>query len=212
MVWFCTKIRQFSHVNFARRNDIILLSLEDINFGLAMKGDMHMYQPGDRVVYSSHGVCDILFLEYRTIDRKQVEYYVLSPVERSEARFFIPTKNELAVSKLRPLISPEGIDMILKEQGNVDPVWIVDEGIRKQKYRELISRGEPRDLVGMVHALHLHRKSQRENGRKFHLCDENFLRDAEKLIYSEFSLVLGISHEAVKTYIHKVSNIKKCRE
>ena len=171
-----------------------------------------MYQPGDRVVYSSHGVCDILFLEYRAINRKQVEYYVLSPVEQSEARFFIPTQNELAVSKLRPLVSSEEINRILKEQSEVGSVWIADEGIRKQKYRELISRGDPCALVGMIYALHLHRKSQQENGRKFHLCDENFLRDAEKLICSEFSLVLGISHEAVKAYVHKITNTEKCRE
>ena len=171
-----------------------------------------MYQVGDRVVYGSHGVCDILYLEYRTVNRKQVEYYVLSPIDRPEARFFVPTHNELALSKLRPLITPEGIHTTLKMQSAARLEWIVDEGLRKQTYRELINRGDPHALVGMIRALHIHRRTQHEIGRKFHLCDENFLREAEKLICSEFSLVLDVAPESVKSYVHEVTNTEKCRE
>jgi hypothetical protein len=33
------------------------------------------------------------------------------------------------------------------------------------------------------------------------MCDENFLRDAEKLLSTEFSLVLGIGQNEVGEYI-----------
>ena len=38
-------------------------------------------------------------------------------------------------------------------------------------------------------------------GRKLHLCDENFMRDAEKLLNAEFSLVLNIAPNEVEGYI-----------
>jgi RNA polymerase-interacting CarD/CdnL/TRCF family regulator len=53
----------------------------------------------------------------------------------------------------------------------------------------------------MVRSLHHHKEQQREAGKKFHLGDENFLRDAERLLNSEFSMILGIDAKEVGTYI-----------
>ena len=161
-----------------------------------------MYQPGDRVVYGIHGVCNILDLELRTIDRKKVEYFVLSPMDQPEARFYVPTQNKAALSKLRPLVNSDQLKEILHGRGLEVASWIQDENHRKQKYRELINRADVAELVCMVRDLHVHRQKQLEQGRKFHLCDENFLRDAEKLLCSEFSLVLNIPQSEVKSYIH----------
>ena len=44
-------------------------------------------------------------------------------------------------------------------------------------------------------------EAQAAAGRKFHLCDENFLRDAEKLLSSEFALILGVAPNQVQDYI-----------
>ena len=49
-----------------------------------------MYNIGEFVVYGVHGVCRILNLEDRTVDRKVLRYYVLEPLDQSGARFFCP--------------------------------------------------------------------------------------------------------------------------
>lgn len=36
-----------------------------------------MFQSGDQVIYGIHGMCRIIELETRKIDRKLIEYYVL---------------------------------------------------------------------------------------------------------------------------------------
>ncbi len=84
--------------------------------------------------------------------------------------------------------------------------WISDENQRKQTYRELIGSGDRGALVAMVCALHIHKKEQEQQGKKFHLCDENFLRDAEKLLSTEFSLVLDIEQEQVGSYVLSAIN------
>jgi RNA polymerase-interacting CarD/CdnL/TRCF family regulator len=53
----------------------------------------------------------------------------------------------------------------------------------------------------MVRSLHRHKDEQAAAGRKFHLCDENFLRDSEKLLSSEFALVLNMDHAQAVAYI-----------
>ena len=73
--------------------------------------------------------------------------------------------------------------------------------MRKQRYRELISSGDRGSLLCMVRTLYHHKMTQQEAGWKFHLCDENFLRDAQRLLDSEFSLILGIAPKEVGAYI-----------
>ena len=48
---------------------------------------------------------------------------------------------------------------------------------------------------------HIHKELQAAAGRKFHLCDENFLRDAERLLSGEFSFVLGMDRASVTDYV-----------
>ena len=160
-----------------------------------------MYQCAELVFYGSHGVCRIIDIEMRKIDRKMIEYYVLEPVDQSGARFYIPTQNQAAVAKLRPIMTQDKLDALLNSDDAAADAWISDENQRKQLYRELITGGDCAALIRMVHSLHKHKLEQEEKGRKFHLCDENFLRDAQKLLSSEFSLVLNIPQEQVGQYI-----------
>lgn len=162
-----------------------------------------MYQIGDRVVYGSHGVCAIVGLEQRTVDRKKVEYYAMEPLDQPGARFYVPTQNPAALAKIRPVLSREELETLLCSDDVRQDAWIQDEGRRKQYYRELISSGDRAALLSMIGCLYRHKAEQAAMGRKFHLCDENFLRDAQKLLNSEFALVLGMEPGEVGEYLRK---------
>lgn len=160
-----------------------------------------MFQQGSQVVYGVHGVCNILENELRTINRKKVEYYVLQPVEQPEARYYVPVQNENAVAKMNPILTRQGIEELLQGKDVLSQTWIVDENQRKQYYKTVIGSGDRAALIGMVRLLYQHKKEQLTTGRKFHLSDENFLRDAEKLLSGEMSIVLGIPRNEVGAYI-----------
>lgn len=160
-----------------------------------------VFQLGDQVVYGIHGVCCIVDTQIRSIDRKKVEYFVLEPREQPGARYYVPTQNPVALSKLRPLLSREALDALLNSEEARKDTWISDENHRKQYYRELINSGDRAALISMVRSLHRHKDEQAAAGRKFHLCDENFLRDSEKLLSSEFALVLNMDHAQAVAYI-----------
>lgn len=163
-----------------------------------------MFQKGEYVLYGIHGVCRILDLEVRSVNKKRIEYYVLEPAEQIGTRFYVPTQNEAAVSKLHPIISQKELEEILQPENICTEHWIADENQRKQHYKELLSAGDRVALMRMVHTLHRHRKQQLELGKKFRLCDESFLRDAEKLLDTEFSMVLGIPQEQISSFIQNV--------
>lgn len=162
-----------------------------------------MYQPGDQVLYGIHGVCRILDVEERRVDRKRVEYYVLEPLEQPGSRYYVPTQNAAAVAKLRPMLTQPELDALLHSDAVRQDSWIADENARKLRYRDLINSGDRGALISMVSTLHRHKQSQTAAGRKFHQCDENFLRDAEKLLNSEFARVLNLEENQVMGYVLK---------
>ena len=165
-----------------------------------------MYQSGDYVVYGIHGVCRVLQQEQQNVDRRQVTYLVLEPLEQAGARFLVPAHNQAALAKLRPVLSYEELDALLHSREVRENAWIADENRRKQHYRELINSGDRMALLRMVRTLHLQKSAQAAAGRKFHMCDDNFLRDAERLLNSEFSLILGIEPNEVSSYVLSALN------
>lgn len=160
-----------------------------------------MYQIGDDVLYGIHGVCRVVDQEERCVDKKRVTYLVLEPKEQTGARFYVPCHNPAAMAKLRSVMTKEELDSLLRAESVRENAWIEDENQRKQHYRELISSGDREALLRMVGTLHVHKEAQAAAGRKFHLCDENFLRDAEKLLSAEIALVLGIEPSQVGKYV-----------
>ena len=160
-----------------------------------------MYQSGTYVIYGIQGVCRVVGTEVQRVNRKKTEYLVLEPVEKSESRFYVPTQNPAALEKLRPVLSRDEMAQILSSSVVRADCWIPEENLRKQRYRDLISSGDRMALMQMVSSLYRYKTGQSEAGRKFHQCDENFLRDAEKLLSSEISLVLELMPEQALDYL-----------
>ena len=162
-----------------------------------------MYQLGDKVVYGSHGVCCVVGQEERVVDKRKVTYLALEPVGQGGSRFLVPTHNAAAMSKLSHMLKPEELEALLQPEKNSGDVWIRDENQRKQSYREMISAGDRQKLPAMIRALYRHKDAQQAAGKKVHLCDENFLRDAERLLANEISIVLDMEPDRAKQYLRE---------
>lgn len=156
-----------------------------------------MYDCGKQLVYGIHGICAITEIEEKVIDRKTVSYYVLVPLAQPGAKYYIPVHNHVALTKLRELLTPVEVKALLESSAPDESLWIPEENRRKLRYRELIGNCDPVSMYHMVRLLQNHRDEQLAQGRKFHICDAVFLKDAKALLVSEFSYVLGIHKDAV---------------
>ena len=162
-----------------------------------------MYQKGSYVVYGIQGVCRIIGTETQNVNRKNVEYLVLESVEKTELRYYLPTQNAAAMGKLKAVLSAEELCRVLNSEEVHQDCWIPEENLRKQHYRDLISGGDRQSIMQMLHNLYRHRQQQAETGRKFHQCDDNFLRDAERLLSREVALVMDFTREEALEYLRK---------
>ena len=163
-----------------------------------------MYQAGDWVVYGIQGVCRVVGTEKQLVNRKRTQYLVLEPLAQPESRFYLPVDNPTAMAKLQPVLSQEQLEQLLSSEQVRRDVWIAEENLRKQHYREMIGSGDREVLMQIVYTLHRHKASQIVAGKKFHQSDENFLRDAEKLLSSEIALTMSLSAEAARDYLRRM--------
>ena len=58
-----------------------------------------MYSIGEVVLYGSNGVCEITEITTKKIGKDSIEYYVLKPVCSDSSTLFVPTQNEMLVSR-----------------------------------------------------------------------------------------------------------------
>lgn len=162
-----------------------------------------MFEAGQWVVYGVHGVCRVVGKEKQLVNRKRTEYLVLEPLAQNESRYFVPTANAAAMAKLREVLSAPELKALLVSDEIRRDCWIADENQRKQYYRDLTSNGDRVSILKMTHCLYRYKAEQLAAGRKFHLCDDNFLRDAEKLLSSEIALVLEMTQEEAREYLRE---------
>ncbi|MBR4290274.1 MAG: hypothetical protein IKT52_06515 [Oscillospiraceae bacterium] len=162
-----------------------------------------MYQVGEWVVYGIHGVCRVEGVEKQLVNRKRTQYLVLEPLAHSQSRFYLPTENPAAMAKLRPVLNKDELTELFASEELRQDIWVQEENHRKQYYRELISSGDRITVMKMVSTLYRYKEAQTAAGRKFHQSDDNFLRDAEKLLASEIALVMELSPEEARNYLRE---------
>lgn len=131
-----------------------------------------MYKIGDTVIYKNDGVCTITEITVKIFRDKEIEYYVLNPVHNKNAEIFVPKSNPDLVSKMRKVLTKDEIMNIIESMPEEDEIWISDETNRKEKYKEILTLGDRKELVRLIKTLYIHKQNQKQCGRKLHLADE----------------------------------------
>lgn len=165
-----------------------------------------MYSIGEKVMYAGHGVCLIDGVEERMVDKKAVSYFVLQPLNHGQTLFYVPVHNPAALAKMRYLLTSDQIKAYLQSSAAFEDCWIPEENRRKLRYKELANSGNFLAILQMYHTLLRQKELQLAAGRKFHLCDENFLRDAKRILDSELSIVFDVSVSEIPQLIETLKN------
>ena len=161
-----------------------------------------MFNLNDTILYGSHGVCTIVDICKKDFCGDQLEYYTLKPVYDNNASvIFVPTKNTDLTDKMRQILSAAEVHALIHSMPDEQFIWIENENERKMAYADIIRRGDRQELIQLIKTLHQHQENQKANGKKLYVSDENFFREAEKLLYEEFAYVLHLQQDQVLPFI-----------
>lgn len=160
-----------------------------------------MYKVNEIVLYGNEGVCKITEIMTRSFGNKTMDYYVLKPVYSKGSTIYVPIENEELTNKLKKILSAEEIMELIHGMPDADSVWVDNDNLRKEKYKDILRNGNRVELVQLIRTLYLHQQKLKDNGKKFHAADDKFFKDAEKILYDEFAYVLKIKQEEVIPFI-----------
>ena len=160
-----------------------------------------MFKVNDVVVYGSQGVCEIIGIDERKIDGVSRTYFVLKPKDDRGATCYIPTWNEKALAKMRKVMTKQEVDALIDSMPSKSPNWIANEKDRKESYKNILASRDQSAIISMVQALFSHKKEREAEGKRMHMSDELFLKDAEQLLYNEWQYVLNVDKAGLMSYI-----------
>ncbi len=145
-----------------------------------------MYSVGQKVLYGSNGVCVIEDITEKKVGREKIEYYVLKPVCAKSSTLYVPTHNEKLVSRIRFVLSADQIRDILKNFKS-ELSWDDNKLNRNDSFRAVISGARCDELISLVRLIYSKRAELEQRGKRLHVSDERFLREAEKMLCDEIS-------------------------
>ena len=165
-----------------------------------------MYRIGDKVVYGALGVMEIIEITDQTVGDVTRKYYVMKEYASASSSFtYVPLDNEALTSQMKPLLSKDEIIEVVRKAKNSPPLeWIEDNRARSEAYKKILSTADRTLLLSMIDSVYKTGLRREEEGKKNYIADENSMRRAEKLISTEFSLVLGIPESDVPEFIKNV--------
>lgn len=162
-----------------------------------------MFTQGETVIYGTNGVCRIDGVTQMDITGEKKDYYVLKPVFNGRSTLFVPTDNEKLVGRMRPLITETGIRALAKKFPSIEPLWIEDEDERKARCAAALADNDRETALALIKAIRIHRDRQFSIGKKLHVADERFLKDAEKLLREEAAFVLDKEYDRVLAFLNE---------
>lgn len=160
-----------------------------------------MFKKGELIICGGHGVCRVMDITDNPIDRldKKRKYYLLEPVFEKTSTIYTPVDNEKVI--MRRIMNKEEAQKLIEHIREIDVVWVQEEKRREQTYKDAIRTYDSRSLVQIIKTLYLRKKGRINEGKKVLSSDEQYLRKAEELLYSEMSIALSIPRNQVEAYI-----------
>lgn len=161
-----------------------------------------MYKVGDLVVYSTQGVCEVIYIgpiDLPMIDKSK-KYYTLEPIAKREQVVYASVDND--TSTMRAVISKKEANDFIKKIPSIDPIVITNEKERENQYKSIVRSCDLYKIAGLIKNLNERKKEREIAGKKVTVLDDKYYRQAETQICGELSVVLGASREDVISYFN----------
>ncbi len=162
-----------------------------------------MYKVNDYVVYKKD-VCLVKEIKSNRINDSY--YYVLIPIDDDSLKIKVPVDNKMGF--IRDIISKKETEKLIEKIPFIDPLANIEDKYIEKTYKDLIYNGKQEDLVKIIKTAYLRNKDRESANRKLSDKDIHYFEQAERYLYNEIAISLGVSFEKAKEYIvDKVSKL-----
>ncbi|WP_075618842.1 CarD family transcriptional regulator [Paenisporosarcina indica] len=161
-----------------------------------------MFNIGDVIIYSIHGLCQIDNICEKTFSDGTRTYYDLHPVGQSNLTISIPVDNDKVV--MLKLLNREEAEEILQSFRLPGTSWIEDLRLRNKKYRITVKTGNRTEIALVINTLMRKKLELSMQNMKLPDQDLTLLNTIQTLLFTEIAHALDCSIEEI---IKKVNNM-----
>lgn len=163
-----------------------------------------MFNIGDLIIYSIHGICHIDDICEKTYLGVTKNYYVLHPVEDSKLIISTPVDNDKVT--MQELIHRDEAEEVLESFKLPGISWIEISSQRAQIYSEIVKTGNRKEISKIVSTLMRKRHKAEINGKRLYLQDNRLLTFIQNIMFTELAMSLNTTTEAIYEKINSLIN------
>lgn len=152
-----------------------------------------MFNIGDFVVYKKD-VCKIVDIKEKYY--KNIDYFSLEPVFDNTLKIDVPKDS----SFLRDIISKNEVEKIIDRIPSID-IIATNEKLLENEYKRLLHEEGYDGLIKIIKTTYLRNSDRINKNKKISEKDEIYFNLAEKYLYNEFAVSLGVTPDEAKDYV-----------
>lgn len=160
-----------------------------------------MFNIGDLIIYSTHGICQVDDICEETYFGVAKDYYLLHPIEDSKLKISTPVDNDKVI--MLQLLTKEEAEEILESFKLPGIDWIQMDNDRNAAYSSIVKKGNRREIASIANTLMREKIKIERQGRKFHEKDMRILSSIQKLLFSELAVALNTTYEVINAKAHR---------
>ncbi len=166
-----------------------------------------MYEAGQYILYGKTGACRVEGTVNQTVPGQKEPrlYYVLNPLYQSGS-IMAPVDNVDSGKVLtRPIMSRDEAQAFIQSLPSLEaePYYNQNLGQLREHYREQLGTLTGRELALLIRSIYLKKQQAKAEKRKLGAVDQQFMDEAEGLLYGELAAALGMERSQVRDYIDK---------
>ncbi|WP_077212037.1 CarD family transcriptional regulator [Bacillus dakarensis] len=161
-----------------------------------------MFNIGDVIIYSVHGLSRIDDICEKTISNVTKTYYVLHPLEEANLTISTPIDNDKVV--MLKMVDREEAEKILQSFKEPGADWIDDVRIRYREYQEIIKTGDRREIAKIASTLMRKRIELNHQDKKLYEQDRKILEPIQNILYKELAMSLDSTYEEVAEQVNSL--------
>ncbi|WP_010531386.1 CarD family transcriptional regulator [Lentibacillus jeotgali] len=164
-----------------------------------------MFNIGDTIIYSTHGLCKIDDISERDYSNSRRTYYVMHPIESPELTINTPVNNDQSI--MLAIMDKDEAERVLHSFKDQGIQWIDDARQRHKHYSSLINTGNRTDICKVANTLLRRELETHRRQIKMQDQDRKLLEYIKSIMFKELAISLDTSYENIAKLIN--SQIKQ---
>lgn len=154
-----------------------------------------MFNIGDLIIYSSHGICCIDDICVRQFHGEEKKFYVLHPIDNPKLTISIPVDSKSV--KMLELLHKDQAEEILDSFRMPGKSWIEITNERNQIFGETVKTGNRKEISKVVNTLMRRKRKIEISGKKLNDKDKQLLNHVQGVLFMELAISLETTYEEI---------------